>query len=243
MKKIFLSGAGTGIGQATALRFAKENVQLSLVGRRMEKLEETKKLVLKLNPNSEVKCHAFDISDETATEMFYKSAPVFDICVNNAAIEGARAEVHELKTKDFDEVFNINIRALFLHCSLQIKAMRASKKEGSIINLGSVAGIIGIPTSSLYCATKAAVAGFTRAVAVEQAPHGIRINTVCPAGVETPMLDRIINGQFKAMGEQYPLGRIGRPEEIAEAIAWLTHENSKFVIGHSLILDGGVTIG
>jgi NAD(P)-dependent dehydrogenase (short-subunit alcohol dehydrogenase family) len=243
MKKIFISGAGTGIGQATALRFAKDDAQFWIVGRRADKLENTKQLILKNNPRCNVVCVSLDVSDDKAVVKFFESAPVFDICVNNAAVEGARGEVQDLSVDDFDEVFDINVRALFQFCSLQIKAMRSAKNPGAIINIASVAGIVGIPTSSLYCATKAAVIGFTKTIALEQAPHGIRINTICPAGVETDMLGRIVNNDFKSMAERYPVGRIGRVEEIAEAVAYLTHENSKFIIGHSLILDGGVTIG
>lgn len=242
MRNILISGAGSGIGRATALRLAQDGGEFWLIGRKREPLEETAELLQKFKVQAHI--HDFDVSDEAATTHFFNNAKQpFGICVNNAGIEGDRAEIQNLTLQAFDEVFNVNVRALFHFVKEEVRLLRKFEKQGSIVNLSSIAGIIGIPTSSMYCAAKAAVSGMTKAVALEQIRYGIRVNAICPGATDTAMMRRILGDSVESFIQQHPSGRMGKPEEIAEAIAWLCHENSKFVVGQSIVIDGGATIG
>ncbi len=239
-KTIFISGAGTGIGAATALLYAAHGAHLVLVGRRLEPLEKTAMKVKELGGKAE--CHAIDVNNTTEMKKLISSLPQLDIAINNAGVEGPVGDFIDLNEDDFDHVMNTNLKSVWLCMQEQVRWMRKNQKPGQIINNSSIAGIRAFAGSSLYVASKHALIGMSQTIALEQIPFGIRINIVSPGAVETPMLDRIFSKQMEGLKRTQPNKRLAHPEEIAEAILWLTSEKSSFVVGHNLVIDGGRTI-
>ena len=239
-KTVLVTGGGTGIGRATAIAFARQGAHLILIGRTRSTLDDSAAEVRKWGGTADVA--QFDLCDEKKTHQFFTNIKHLDVAVNNAGTEGRIAEISQLRMQDFDEAMTGNVRSLFQCLQEEINVFRRTRAHGSIVNVSSVAGMIGIPTSSLYVASKHAVIGLTKSVALEQIRHGIRINTVCPGGVATPMLERIFPGGLDPVGQTYPIGRVAKPEEIADAILWLCSRHSSYVVGHSLVVDGGRTV-
>jgi NAD(P)-dependent dehydrogenase (short-subunit alcohol dehydrogenase family) len=238
-KTALITGAGTGIGRSVAIGFAKEGASVILIGRNRANLENTAKEVQGCGGRAEIV--AMDLTDEKAVASFFAKLGALDYAINNAGTEGRIAEVSEITMSDFDETMNINVRSLFQCVAEEVKHFRKHKKHGAIVNLSSVAGVVGIPTSSLYVASKHAVIGLTKAVALEQIRNGIRVNAVCPGGVATPMMDRIFPDGLEQIGKSYPIGRMAEPDEIAQSILWLCSEKSSYVVGHAMLVDGGRT--
>lgn len=243
---VLVTGATGGIGSACAEHFARQGADLILFGRDSKKLQVLEKKITLLQSKAKAKgtvqIAAFDITDEKALAIAFKSVTSLDVAVNNAGFEGAIGEIGDVTLGDFDQCMNINVRAVFSCMQKEVSFFRKKKKPGRIINISSIAGLIALPTSSLYVAAKHAVNGLTKTVAIEQIKHGIRVNAVCPGGVETAMLKRIFPKDFKMVEQSTPLGRIAQPAEIAETVAWLASEKSSFVVGHCLVADGGRTV-
>ena len=166
-----------------------------------------------------------------------------DLAFNNAGVEGAVASIVEQTEANYDAVMDVNVKGVWLSMKYEIPRM-LERGGGSIVNCSSVAGLIGFPNMSIYMASKHAVIGLTKVAALEYSAQGIRINAVNPAVIETEMVDRLVEG-FSMTKEElvpmHPIGRLGRVEEIAEAVLWLCSGKSSFVTGHSLIVDGGFT--
>lgn len=238
-KTVFISGSGSGIGEATALLFAKEGANLVLVGRRLEALEEVSRKAQKFGAN--VNVHSLDINNSVECRKLISSLPHLDIAVNNAGIEGSIGDTLDLSEADFDAVMNTNVKSLWVCMQEQVRWFRSQNKIGNIINISSIAGFRSFPHSSLYAASKHAVIGLSQSVALEQIQFGIRINIVSPGAIDTAMLRRIFPEGLSSLSDSQPLKRIGNPAEIAEAIAWLASESSSFVVGHNLVVDGGKT--
>lgn len=239
-KTVFVSGAGSGIGAATAILFAEKGAKLILVGRKIQNLERTAKQIRDLG--GEVQLQSLDVNDHVAVRDFIGQLPNLDIAINNAGIEGSVGDTLELSDQDFDAVMDTNVKSLWVCLQEQIRWMRANQRPGAIINISSIAGIRGFAESSLYVASKHAVIGLSQAIALEQIKHGIRINVVSPGSVDTPMLNRLFPNAAEIMAPSQPMKRIGSPREIAQAILWLSSEQSSFVVGHNLVVDGGRTI-
>lgn len=239
-KTVFITGAGTGIGAATALLYAKEGADLVLIGRRKENLEET--AIAASNFGAKVSIHSLDVNNTKSMNQLIVSLPKLDIAINNAGIEGAVGDIINLTSDDYDILMNTNVKSLWLCMQEQIRWFRSHQKPGQIINISSVAGIRAFAESSLYVGSKHAVIGMSQAVAIEQIRHGIRINIVSPGAVETPMLTRLFSKNMEALSKAQPIRRLAQPQEIAEAILWLTSEKSSFVVGHNLVIDGGKTL-
>lgn len=238
-KTVLITGASSGIGKAVAMSFARHQAKLLLVGRNRINLEATASSARTLGAEAEVV--VLDLADQSNVTRFFSGITELDVAINNAGTEGRIDDIVDLTLSHFDDVMNINVRALFQCLQAEVSLMRKTQRPGVIVNVSSIAGLIGIPTSSLYVASKHAVIGLTKAVALEQIQHGIRINAVCPGGVETPMLERIFPGNVDAAGAGHPIGRNARPSEIADSILWLASRASSFVVGHSLVVDGGRT--
>jgi NAD(P)-dependent dehydrogenase (short-subunit alcohol dehydrogenase family) len=233
-----ITGAGSGIGRATAVHFSSLGFHVVLAGRTRATLEATASL-----------CEVAQVvvadmaSEESISALFREIAQRharLDVAVNNAAIEGKIAPIRDISMADYDEVFNINTRGLWI-CLQHELALMQKAGNGAIVNISSVAGIRGIAQSALYCGTKHAVLGFTRALASEFAATSIRINAVCPGAIRTEMLGRIVDHNFDQMAARQPSRRIGTPEEIAAAVAWLCSPEASFVNGHALVADGSLT--
>jgi NAD(P)-dependent dehydrogenase (short-subunit alcohol dehydrogenase family) len=160
-------------------------------------------------------------------------------------IEQPPAPLHEISDDDWDRLIDINLRGVFYGMKHEIPAMLATG-GGAIVNTSSGAGVIGIAGQAAYAASKHAVVGLTKSAALDYAAAGVRINAVCPGIIETPMMDRFSGGteqgRQRVIGQE-PVGRMGRPEEIASAVLWLCSDLGAFTVGHALVVDGGQTVG
>jgi NAD(P)-dependent dehydrogenase (short-subunit alcohol dehydrogenase family) len=239
-KRVLITGAGSGIGRATALSFAKEGADLVLVGRRLENLNEAAHQARQWGVHVDI--HSVDVNQSNRLRELIAQQQQLDIAINNAGIEGSVGDTLELTETDYDMVMNTNVKALWIAMQEQIRWMRSHQKPGAIVNLSSIAGIRAFADSSLYVTSKHAVIGMSQTVALEQIAYGIRINVVSPGSIDTPMLNRLFPDAAAKMGPSQPLGRIGSPNEIAEAIVWLASDKASFVVGHNFVVDGGKTI-
>jgi NAD(P)-dependent dehydrogenase (short-subunit alcohol dehydrogenase family) len=168
-----------------------------------------------------------------------------DLIFNNAGIAVGGDDL-ELGVAHWDRIIDINLRGVFYGMKYEVPAMLASGGGGAIVNTSSGAGVIGIAGQSAYAASKHAVIGLTKAAALDYAAAGVRVNAVCPGIIETPMMDRFSGGteegRQRVIGQE-PVGRMGRPEEIASAVLWLCSDLGAFTVGHALVVDGGQTVG
>lgn len=240
-KTALVTGSSFGIGKSTAIAFAKAgaNVVLADWAENNEVLEAVKSLGAKA---IFIKC---DVSNETDMKKLHEKCieqlGSIDFAINNAGIEGKIAPCHELDTASFDKIININLKGVWLGMKFQINQM-IKQGSGVIINVSSIAGLVGITNSATYVASKHAVVGLTKSAALENSVNGIRINAVCPGVIQTPMIDRAI-GNNKEMEEGYknaiPMKRFGTPEEISGTILFLCSEAASYITGQTLTPDGG----
>ena len=246
-KVALITGGTSGIGVATALAFAREGAKVVISGRREKEGNEVVSRIKKAGADGVfIKT---DVSNERDVEMLVeKTLSTYgrlDAAFNNAGVEGEVAKrTHEQSLANYRTVMDINVLGVLAAMKHEIAAMLKSG-GGSIVNNASVGGLVGFPGASVYVASKHAVMGLTRSAALEYAREGIRVNAVSPGPIETPMLDRFM-GDLGADAERHlintlPMGRKGRPEEIAEAVLWLCSDKASFVSGQSLTVDGGWT--
>lgn len=166
-----------------------------------------------------------------------------DIAANVAGTSGTYANVADATTESWRHTLQVNLDAVFFCLRAELRAMRAAGNRGTIVNVASSAGKMGVPGLAAYSASKHGVIGLTKSAALEVARDGIRVNAVCPGTIRTPMLRGFVGGDeetLEKMGRRAPIGRIGEPDEVAEAIVWLCSDASSFVTGHALEADGGV---
>lgn len=241
-KVALVTGAGSGIGRATAIAFAERGAKVVVAGLKDSGLGKTKEAVEEVGGDAHV-VHS-DVSHQDGVERMVREAVEtfgrLDFAVNNAGIEGNPAPIVDHAVKDFDRVVAVNLRGVFLGLKYEIPEVK--KTKGAIVNVSSIAGVIGFPTIAPYVATKHGVIGLTKTAALENAKEGIRVNAVCPAGVRTPMLERFTGGDQEAMAAGHPLGRVAEPEEVAEAILWLCSDEASYINGHALMVDGAYTV-
>jgi NAD(P)-dependent dehydrogenase (short-subunit alcohol dehydrogenase family) len=244
-KNVLILGATSGIGRATALAFAREGVSgLTLTGRRESLGLALVEEIRAMGFSGQVQFIAGDVVEEAHLEEVVKQAENFGpltVAFNNAGIEGELGPLTEVTSATFDQVFGVNVRGLMLALKHQLRAMLAHGQGGSIINNGSIVGTIAFPHCGIYTASKHAVLGLTKTAALEYGRQGIRVNAVSPGPIGTDMLDRFSGGNTDPMAEGNPMGRIGRPTEIAEAVLYLASDRSPFINGTNLIIDGGYT--
>lgn len=239
-KSVLITGASSGIGQATALAFAARGARLLLSGRDTARGEAAAAACRALG--AEAAFLALDVTAAGAAERLVEVALTrhgrLDVAFNNAGFQERRAPLIEQSDAVCEEVFATNLLAVFRAMKAQIAAM-LPQGQGVIVNTASVSGQRNPnPGFALYSASKAALLSLTRAAAMEYAPHGLRINAVSPGRVVTPMmLGAGLDPQ--AVAASLPLRRMGRPEEVAEAVVWLASEAASFVVGHTLNVDGG----
>jgi NAD(P)-dependent dehydrogenase (short-subunit alcohol dehydrogenase family) len=246
-KVALVTGGGSGIGRAAAMALAEAGAKVVVSGRREAEGFETVALIKKAGGQGTF--IRGDVSNEADVEKLVaqtmKTYGRLDAAFNNAGIEGEVGKpTHEQSVANYRSVMDINVLGVLLAMKHEIGAM-LKNGGGAIVNNASVGGLIGFPGVSVYVASKHAVLGLTKTAALEYAKQGIRVNAVSPGGIETPMLNRFTGGPgtdfFNQLAGMHPIGRLGRPEEMAEAVLWLCSDKASFVTGVSLTADGGWT--
>ena len=245
-KVALVTGGGSGIGRATALAFAREGAQVVIGNRNVQRGEETVTMIQKAGGTATFKRTDVLVTKdiEALVEHAVKEYGGLDLAFNNAGVEGDVAPLTEQTEANYDAVMDVNVKGVWLSMKYEIPRM-LERGGGSIVNCSSVAGLIGFPNMAPYFASKHAVIGLTKVAALEYSAKGIRINAVNPAVIDTEMVDRLAAGlgmnKESDLAPLHPIGRLGRVEEIADAVLWLCSKKSSFVTGHSLVVDGGFT--
>lgn len=248
-KVALVTGGGTGIGRACAVLFAREGARVVVGGRRAEPLEQVAAEIY--NAGGEATAIRCDVTDaqqvsrmvETAAKRFAR----LDVVVNNAgAVLAATAE--ETTEEQFDHLVAVNLKGTFLVSRAALPELRRSG-GGSIVNIGSFLGLVGMRSRAAYCAAKGGVTALTKAMALDHAAEKIRVNCICPALVETEMVRELFSrlpdpeAVMRQRVAQIPLGRVGHPDDVARLALFLASDESSWLTGAAIPLDGGVTAG
>jgi NAD(P)-dependent dehydrogenase (short-subunit alcohol dehydrogenase family) len=243
---VLVTGALTGIGRATALAFAKEGATVVVSGRR-EPEGQALAAELKAQGAADAAFIRADVRHEaevrSLVEQTVERFGRLDVAVNNAGIEGATGPITEQSADNYDAIFDTNVRGVLFSLKHEMRAMLA-QGGGAIVNLSSVAGLIGFPGASVYVASKHAVEGLTKSAALEGAAAGVRVNAVAPGPIQTDMLDRFVgrNEDAKAgLLAANPSRRAGSVDEIAQTIVFLASDKARYLTGQSVAVDGGMT--
>src|SRR4051794_38183726 len=246
-KVAFVTGAASGIGRAAALAFAREGARVVAADVSERGNQETARMIEELGGRAlAVRCDVTRPDNvKTALDKAIAAFGRLDFAFNNAGIEPRNpAPTAEYEEEEWNRIIDINLRGVFLCMKYEIPLI-LEQGGGAIVNTSSGAGVIGIKGSPAYTASKHGVIGLTRAAALDYAAQNIRVNAICPGYIETPMMDRFTGGtpegRAKVISEE-PVGRMGKPEEIAAAVLWLCSDTAGFVIGDALVMDGGQTV-
>jgi NAD(P)-dependent dehydrogenase (short-subunit alcohol dehydrogenase family) len=245
-KAALITGGGTGIGKATALAFAREGAMVAIAGRRAEAGSEVVREIERNGGRTlfvKADLSRFDDAERMVSSVVHAFGRL-DIACNNAGIEGdVFKPTAEATEENYRRVFDVNVMGVLASMKFEISAMLACG-GGAIVNIASTLGSVGAPTMAIYSASKHAVLGLTRSTALEYAKQGIRINSVSPAVTDTPMFDRFseVGSTREMMDAVHPIGRIGRPEEVAEAVLFLCSPAASFIIGTDLLVSGGAGV-
>ena len=238
-KVAIVTGSYQGLGKGIATKLAVDGADLILVDKD-ERLIETQNELLK--HGNKVKIIIGDVSDEKTAQSVINTAQnefsKLDILVNNAGIGGINKPLWELPTEEFDRVYSINLKSVYLFCKYAVPLM-LKNNYGRIVNIASIAGKEGNPNASAYSATKAGVIGLTKSLGKELAKTEIRVNCVTPAVVNTSILDEFTEEHINYMIEKIPIGRTGEVEEVAKMVSWLSSEECSFSTGAVFDISGG----
>jgi NAD(P)-dependent dehydrogenase (short-subunit alcohol dehydrogenase family) len=241
-----ITGAASGIGRATAIAFSVKGVRVTVSDIQEEKLNETARLIEE--NGGEVLTVKADVSKEDdVRNLMRKTEDTFgrlDYLCNNAGVGGELNATASYTTEEWDRVINVNLRGQWLCMKHAIPAMLTSG-GGSIVNVTSILGSVGFENAPAYVAAKHGLEGLTKTAAIEYSAEGIRVNSVAPGFIETPMLEKAgittDPETKKSIVSLHPIGRLGKPKEIADAIVWLCSDEASFITGHTLLADGGYT--
>jgi NAD(P)-dependent dehydrogenase (short-subunit alcohol dehydrogenase family) len=243
-KVALVTGAGSGLGLATAKAFAESGASVVLADWNEKSVHSAAE---ELNSGGHqalaIRC---DVADDAQVEAMVRQAVEafgrLDAAYNNAGVQNLLAETADTTREDYDRVMGINLRGVWSCMKFELQQMR-KQGSGAIVNCSSLGGLVGGAERGIYHAAKHAVIGFTKSAALEYSSRGIRIKAVCPGLIQTPMSDQMVAaGQgeaLKAMEKSIPMGRVGRPEEIANAVLWLCSDAASYVAGQSISVDGG----
>jgi A-factor type gamma-butyrolactone 1'-reductase (1S-forming) len=241
-----VTGGGSGIGRAAALRFGRDGCSVAIAGRDESRGAETVRLV------EESGGRAFFLKTDVSRESevaglvgeTVKRFGRVDCAFNNAGIDGKKAALIDMEESDWDEIVDTNLKGTFFLLKHEIRQMLA-QGGGAIVNMASVCSFVARPSRCAYNSSRHAVVGLTKSAALEYADRGVRVNAVAPGSIRTDIFKRSTGGNpamEKAYADAHPVKRIGEPEEIAEAVHWLCSSSSSFVIGHTLVVDGGFLV-
>jgi NAD(P)-dependent dehydrogenase (short-subunit alcohol dehydrogenase family) len=245
-KVAFVTGAANGIGRAAALAFAREGASVVVADVSVKGNQETARMIEEVGARSlAVTCDVTRAEDikaalDTTVEAFGR----LDFAFNNAGIEYTIKPAADVTEDEWDRIIDIDLRGVFLCMKHEIPLI-LQQGGGAIVNTSSGAGVKVFKGGAAYCAAKHGVVGLTKAAALDYAQSDIRINAVCPGIIDTPMMQRFSGGTpegRQAVIAQEPVGRMGKPEEIAAAVVWLCSDAARFVVGHAMVVDGGQTV-
>lgn len=246
-KVAFVTGAGSGIGRATALAFAKAGASVTVVDISAQGLERTASMIEEIGGKVlTVQCDVTQAAQiKAALDKTIATFGRLDCAFNNAGIEQPVSKLTEIDEAVWDRVLAVNLKSVYLCMKYQIEIMVA-QGGGAIVNTSSGAGVLAIQGQSAYCASKFGVTAISKCAALEHAPQGVRVNALCPGIIDTEMMSRFTGdteqGRARVIAQE-PIGRMGRPDEIANTVLWLCSEQAGFVTGHAMVIDGGQTAG
>ena len=244
-KKAFITGAAKGLGRATAVALSASGYKTILTDIDPVTLAETKKIIE--DSGGSASTYLLDVSDKKQIESVLmqaiKDEKKIDAFINNARIGGVMAPFHEMKDEDWDNLIAVNLSSVFYCLKFQLKIL-LDQGGGNIVNVASLAGKKGVPLGCHYSASKHGVIGLTKTAAVEYGSRNIRVNAICPSFIETDIIEAVPKPILEFVANfRVPLKRLGRPEEVANAIKFMLSDDSSYMNGHSLVLDGGMDAG
>ena len=242
MKTVLITGASRGIGRATALKFAKMGYNVAVnCNKNIEKATALCEEISKLGAVAKV--YPCDVSQNDEVQKMVSSVTTdfggIDVLVNNAGIALPQGLFTDFSAEDAAKVFETNVFGM-MNCARAVIPQFVSKKSGKIVNVSSLWGVCGASCETIYSASKAAVIGFTKALALELAPSGICVNCIAPGFIDTDMNSHLSHEEVRDFEETVPLGRIGKAEEVAESIYFLASQGSDYITGQVLSIDGGI---
>ena len=239
-KNALITGAGRGIGMGASIALAESGANVTLVSRTEKELKD---LTDHINSQGfKASYEVLDVNNEDEVSNFINNTEPFDILINNAGTNRP-AKLIDTKIEDFDYVMSLNVRSVINLTKLIVKKMLDSNIKGSIINVSSQMGHVGGPNRTTYCSSKFAIEGFTKSLAIELGPDGIRVNAICPTFIQTPMTEPFLKDEDfkKATIGMIPIGRLGKVTDLMGPFVFLASEASSLMTGSSMLVDGGWT--